>query len=251
MTPESKPLPSDTPSSLLKIQKPRFSLKRQLLLWLSVALFFPAFMWGFKGMGAVLAFKYVFLLTDGGLLVLFILSDILIVRFGSGREEHIPNDEIRKEGEDDPWRILYENEEEDPPPPHAIPHIMEEPAVPITSELNSAAEEVYETALLSDTSGEKALHTLTSLQAGAENIPISYYPFVIGKHKDLADFVLSKDTVSRFHIRLDRDENRFLITDLNSTNGTKVNNRLLEANETVEIKPGDEIYIADIGYSFF
>lgn len=248
--PESAPVSSEPLPPPLKMLQPTFSLKKQFLLWLSIVLFIPAFLWGFKGMGAVMQFKYVLLIADGGLLALFAMADILILKFGPGREEHIPNNENRKEEEENPWRILYEEEEEDPQRPLSISHIKNEPSAPITSELNSSSEEVYETALLSDVSQVKALHTLISLQDGTDNIPIPYYPFVIGKHKELADFVLSKDTVSRFHIRLDRDENRLLITDLNSTNGTRVNSRLLEANETVEIKPGDEIYIADIGYSF-
>ena len=59
---------------------------------------------------------------------------------------------------------------------------------------------------------------LSALNGSDEDIVISYYPFVIGKHKDLADYVLLKDTVSRFHIRLDEDNGNYTITDLNSTN---------------------------------
>ena len=91
----------------------------------------------------------------------------------------------------------------------------------------------------------------TALNGSDEDIVISYYPFVIGKHKDLADYVLLKDTVSRFHIRLDEDNGSYTVTDLNSTNGTRVKGRLLEANETTQLEPGDQIFIADCGYIFY
>ena len=89
------------------------------------------------------------------------------------------------------------------------------------------------------------------LNGSDEDIVISYYPFVIGKHKDLADYVLLKDTVSRFHIRLDEDNGNYTITDLNSTNGTRVRGSLLEANETTQLEPGDQIFMADCGYVFY
>lgn len=40
------------------------------------------------------------------------------------------------------------------------------------------------------------------------------------------------------------------MTDLNSTNGTRIKGRLLDANETAILEIGDEIYIADTGYTF-
>ena len=39
---------------------------------------------------------------------------------------------------------------------------------------------------------------LSALNGSDEDIVISYYPFVIGKHKSLADYMLLKDTVSHF-----------------------------------------------------
>lgn len=76
----------------------------------------------------------------------------------------------------------------------------------------------------------------------------SYYPFVIGKHKELADYVLDYKTVSRFHLRLDRTEDKITVTDLNSTNGTTVAGVLLAVNETAELNPGDEVRIADLRF---
>ena len=91
-------------------------------------------------------------------------------------------------------------------------------------------------------------HCLTALHPEISSIEIPYYPFVIGKHKELADYVLDYKTVSRFHLRHDRTEGRITVTDLNSTNGTTVSGVLLAANETAELNPGDEVRIADLRF---
>ena len=115
----------------------------------------------------------------------------------------------------------------------------------------NSAEESFQTVLLSERPAEgEEVRRLSALNGSDEDIVISYFPFVIGKHKDLADYVLLKDTVSRFHIRLDENNGRYTVTDLNSTNGTRVRGRLLEANETTQLDPGDQIFIADCGYIF-
>ena len=214
---------ADLSDSAVDIQKPCLPFKKQLLLWLPVVLFLPAFIWAMKGKEALLEFRYILLAIDIGLLSLLMLGDVLMVKFGlmQGKEEKLCV--LEEERKDSSWKILYEDVDESPPAPASHMYIQH----------------------------SSPLCRLTALQPGGEDILIGYYPFVIGKNKELADYVLSKDTVSRFHLRIDKEEERYLVTDLNSTNGTRVNNYSLEANETVEIKPGDEIYIAEIGYVFF
>lgn len=64
------------------------------------------------------------------------------------------------------------------------------------------------------------------------------------------DFKLDQDTVSRLHVKIDRDKDSYRIKDLNSTNGTMLRGRLLENNEEAEIRAGDEICIARFRYRF-
>lgn len=110
------------------------------------------------------------------------------------------------------------------------------------------------TALLADFSEngqEKEGHAvLISLDESWENIKIPYTPFLIGKSEELADYQLNKNTVSRLHLRIDKSEDIYTITDLNSTNGTNIRGRQLETNETVKTEDGDIIYIADLGFQF-
>ena len=57
-------------------------------------------------------------------------------------------------------------------------------------------------------------------------------------------------TVSRLHLRVDKREGVYIITDLNSTNGTSVGGYKLQANETVSIQNRDVITVADLKYYF-
>ena len=107
-----------------------------------------------------------------------------------------------------------------------------------------------DTTLLADFSPAATVHTvrLHSLDGKNEDINIAYFPFIIGKQTNLVDYVLDRSTVSRLHLRIDREENQYYAQDLNSTNGTIIDGRLLEANERVLLKSGDEVFIADCRY---
>ncbi|MBQ7796977.1 MAG: FHA domain-containing protein, partial [Lachnospiraceae bacterium] len=85
---------------------------------------------------------------------------------------------------------------------------------------------------------------------GDPEIPINYFPFIIGKNKDLTDYCLNKPGVSRLHVKLEETADGYAVTDLNSTNGTMVAGVLLEANETVPLAPGSELTIAAERYRF-
>lgn len=93
-------------------------------------------------------------------------------------------------------------------------------------------------------------HRLIALDPGLRDIELLYYPFIIGKQENLVDFVLDRGVVSRLHLRIDCTDSEYTVEDLNSTNGTVVAGKMLEANETVTIKDGDEIRIADCRYRF-
>lgn len=96
----------------------------------------------------------------------------------------------------------------------------------------------------------KENHRLLALDPGLPDIEIRYYPFVIGKQENLVDFVLEREVVSRLHMKIDQVDSEYTIEDLNSTNGTFVAGKMLEANETVTVKEGDEVKIADCRYRF-
>lgn len=146
----------------------------------------------------------------------------------TGSKAEAPSWEVRTESEEDYRDRVRKREEE---------------------EMKKSREEG--TVLLADLGEAKGLGRLEPLDREAEPIEIPYVPFIIGKHPQLTDYCLPRPTVSRLHVRIDQKEHVCIVTDLNSTNGTSVNGYALQANETVSIKTGDTIYLADAGFRFY
>lgn len=98
------------------------------------------------------------------------------------------------------------------------------------------------TILLDDVRGREGM-TLVSVDYPP--VVVNHFPFVIGKDKDMSDYVLNVKGVSRGHIRLDRTEGTTFVTDLNSTNGTYINGIRLKAGEPAIFTTGDRLDIAN------
>lgn len=64
-------------------------------------------------------------------------------------------------------------------------------------------------------------------------------PVTIGR-EDGNTIQLNDERVSRFHVKIMKDHDRIVLTDLGSTNGTRVNN---EDTQLRNLRPGDLIYI--------
>lgn len=71
----------------------------------------------------------------------------------------------------------------------------------------------------------------------------------IGYGKD-ADIRIDRDTVSNLHARIDREGDAYYIEDLNSTNGTFVNDEPLAYKERRKLESNDSVRFADIRYRF-
>ena len=82
----------------------------------------------------------------------------------------------------------------------------------------------------------------------AEDFIISHTPFRIGSKAGGNDAVLSSSAVSRYHAKITREDGIFMLEDLNSTNGTFLNGKLLNYHETVPLKAMDTISFADVVY---
>lgn len=113
---------------------------------------------------------------------------------------------------------------------------------------------IGETVILSQVEETGTRRRLVPLEegdaGGVFEAVIETFPFVIGKSSGLADLILPYTAVSRVHARIDRHPDGYLITDLNSTNGTKVGDKKLEANGCAPLRVGDEIWIANVGFRF-
>lgn len=112
-------------------------------------------------------------------------------------------------------------------------------------------EEVYGHTVLLKEDKEKPLHYLVALsEGGYEDFSITKYPFVIGKGREWSDGVIPHELVSRIHAQLEERDEGIFLTDLNSTNGTVVNEQQLEANDSVLLNSGDIIGFAEVYYRF-
>lgn len=112
-----------------------------------------------------------------------------------------------------------------------------------------ADEDDMQTVLLTSRAEVQAKKKLISISDRLE-IPLDYFPFLIGKSKSLTDFCLNEPGISRLHMKLDLIDGEYFITDLNSTNGTRLNGELLNANETKLVHTGDEVALAGILFRF-
>jgi len=83
---------------------------------------------------------------------------------------------------------------------------------------------------------QKAIAFLDSM--GGTKHEIFKFPSTIGK-KESNDVVIDGQYVSRNHAVLDKKDGLFYLTDINSANGTKVNNERIEG--TIQIRPKDKI----------
>lgn len=110
-------------------------------------------------------------------------------------------------------------------------------------------EDDIQTVLLTTSPKDSDMRSLIPINGGTE-ISIGYYPFLIGKNRELSDYCLNEEGVSRLHVKIEKTNDGYSVTDLNSTNGTKVNGELLEANETKALFPGNELTIAAVKYRF-
>ena len=115
--------------------------------------------------------------------------------------------------------------------------------------LNQA--ELEETVLLAYTGRNERFRRLhyigTRMQ---EDIILTNYPFTVGKADTGTDYRLLYPFVSRLHFKIDKIEDRYYITDMNSRNGLLINDKSLNATETRELFAGDRIEIGDLVFLF-
>lgn len=98
---------------------------------------------------------------------------------------------------------------------------------------------------------QMAEHKLYALDKKNKNhIELNQFPYTIGKMAGCVDYVLSDDSVSRIHAKFDKENDKILLTDLNSTNGTYKNGLRMQPQETIEIEPGDEIRFGNLNYCY-
>ena len=81
-------------------------------------------------------------------------------------------------------------------------------------------------------------------------IYINNTPKIIGKDSERAQIIISYDGISRLHALVVKEGKECMVEDLNSTNGTKLNERLLEPRKRYVLQQGDKVSFAGVEYIF-
>lgn len=110
-------------------------------------------------------------------------------------------------------------------------------------EYEDISEEFQETTLMEN----ESLIKLVALNAPIDfSLNIVKNEYIIGTNSSYSDGVINfNKAISRRHCKISIINNKFYITDLDSSNGTYLNGRRLEGNKKNELKPGDVIKLAN------
>ncbi|MCR5654549.1 MAG: FHA domain-containing protein [Lachnospiraceae bacterium] len=125
---------------------------------------------------------------------------------------------------------------------------MHEPRERGWSEDDGKAEE--RTVLLEENSYKEQRILKGRIRGRQREIDLSAFPFVIGKNKDQADYVIEDNSISRIHARFTERDGIVFITDLNSLNGTFLNGIRLVPQEMSMLESGDEVTMGRLSFTY-
>lgn len=121
------------------------------------------------------------------------------------------------------------------------------PAVPSTEEPVRVA---CETELLGSYAGGMRILKSTGSHSGDEDIYINKDDFIIGRLSGYVDHVLMNNAVGKLHAQVICRNGACYIRDLNSVNGTFINNKRIESNKDMELKNNDKLQLANSEFIF-
>ena len=108
---------------------------------------------------------------------------------------------------------------------------------------------IHPTVCLTNLDGQPKGELRYTGSEGLSDIRLTEQTMRIGYGMD-ADIRIDRETISQFHARIHKEEDGFYIEDLNSTNGTFVNEELLMYREQRKLVCNDIVQFADIRYRF-
>lgn len=101
---------------------------------------------------------------------------------------------------------------------------------------------IIKTSAVSEVKGEACLISKADKD---KKLYINKEVFLLGKSELKVDGVISSPGVSRIHACIKCEKGVYYITDMNSTNGTRLNDNLLKSGESVRLANGDRIIFGD------
>ncbi|WP_193774511.1 FHA domain-containing protein [Vallitalea guaymasensis] len=79
---------------------------------------------------------------------------------------------------------------------------------------------------------------------------ISSNPFIIGKLDSQVDHIIENSSVSRIHCKIIEEDGQYYIIDLNSKNGTYLDEERLVSNKRYQLHDGTHVAISNCEYTF-
>ncbi len=231
----------------------------------------------------VLAFtSFVGAISSGGFLTAvlqaayYIIFGILMLQYNknmqillSGRPVEVSSEKINLNMEQQPVQQPVQQPQEYRPTPQQtgpnMPVVDSAPQVPLSAEPEGQTEDSdgvsFEdmfkdenaTVVLEGTSeiADEEPKAFLTMADGTKEIPIDTDPFVIGKDPSKTDYAISDDpTVSRIHAQIRKKDGEYYLADLNSTNHTYLNGKMLDGQEEVMLSDQDQIRLARIEVVF-
>lgn len=104
------------------------------------------------------------------------------------------------------------------------------------------------TMILGSSVGNQAY--LQSHSCPTEKIIISKPSLLLGRLSDSVDYTIQNNAVGKIHSEIIKKEDNYFIIDLNSVNGTYINNERIVCNTETELKNGDIVTLANESYTF-
>ncbi len=86
---------------------------------------------------------------------------------------------------------------------------------------------------------------------GEQDFEIEEFPFVLGTQQDYVNGVIHAGSVSRIHAKIVMENAVYYVEDLNSTNGTFVNEKEVNYKAPEPLFPKDHLWIADQEWVFY
>lgn len=253
----SESIKEDT-DALLKEERTATSVKKKCLFYPVLSLFSVL---GIAGITYIYGFydlseqEIMTLLGCGGLLAVCLLVGVIGTVRG-GVQEVKPKRERENEESFPGEESFYSPDQTSIPLEQVLSRQMEmiPPAgiknTPPQSTVQAQEMEDYADTVFFD-SGQTMEYKLYALdKRNKKHIELNKFPYTVGKMAGCVDCALLDDSVSRLHARFEKEGDRVLLTDMNSTNGTYRNGLRMQPQETVEIEPGDEIRLGKLNYCF-
>lgn len=97
---------------------------------------------------------------------------------------------------------------------------------------------------------EKFPYLITNKAGMIEKIYINKDIFKIGRSTELVDYVSDNRSIGKVHAEIKKMDSNYYIMDMDSKNGTFINDKKLESNELYKIKENDVIKLSNCCYTF-